>query len=181
MSETTKRIALSKLTAWSKNYRRGDIPSIMLSIKTLGFNNVLGVHGGVVYAGNQRLAALKELHRDDPTNPPAGITRRGNDWMVACVELDHLTEAERTAYAIADNRTHDRGKENEAQLAALLGDLASDPALELATGYTESDIMDLLDSLRGETPKGIEDPNQGILDHEPGIVKCPACGEDFKP
>lgn len=174
MSEPTK-VQLSKLRAWPHNYRHGDIPAIILSLRTFGFNGALRVREGVVYAGNQTLAALKQMFSENPMKPPVGVTRRGVDWMVSVIDLSHLSEKEAKAFAIADNRTHDRGSDNDAQLASLLSELADSPELELATGYTESDIMGLLDSLRGDISAAPIEPREPKV----GTITCPHCGEAF--
>lgn len=173
-------IPLSQLKAWDQNYRLGDIDAIKASLQEFGFNGALRVKDGTVMAGNQTFAALKSM-KDSGAKPPRNVVAKAGDWHVPAIDLAHLSELEAKAFAIADNRTHDRGGEDSAQLAKLLSDLAEYPDLEFASGYTDGDIMELINSLGGDDPKGVEDDNQGKLDTESGIVQCPSCGEEFKP
>lgn len=171
-------VSLSSLKGWDQNYRTGDIPAIAASLREFGFVGVLKVRDGVVMAGNQTLAALRSM-KDAGEEPPAFVVKRGKDWAVPTVFLSHLSEEQAKAFAIADNRTHDLGKDDHERLAALLSDLSVD--LRPSTGYSEVDLSELLESLAVPSPTGIEYPNQGQLDTEPGIITCPSCGETFKP
>lgn len=85
---------ITELTPYENNARdhhEDDISAIRESIRAFGFNDPIGIWGekNVVVEGHGRLIACYEL----------GIE------MVPCIRLDHLTDEERRAYAIAHNKT----------------------------------------------------------------------------
>ena len=59
------------------------------------------------------------------------------------------SDLEATAYAIADNRTHEFSQWDEPALARLLQELRAEDALD-AVGYTDLEIDDLLAELAAE-------------------------------
>ena len=97
------------------------------SIAAFGFNvPVLIDAGGVVLAGHGRLLAAKRL----------GLKE------VPTIRLDHLTDAQRRAFMIADNRLAERASWDDRRLAVELAGLKSldlDFALS-ATGFELKDI-----------------------------------------
>ncbi len=137
---------LASLRPWERNYNVGDIDAIAASIRQFGFNSVLAVYSGQVMVGNHRYHALTRM-RDAGEDPPAGIAlTRGNAWNVPVVSLDHLTESEAVAYAIADNKTASLATPDNQLLAELMKEL-EDSDLLSATGYAVSEIDDLLAEL----------------------------------
>jgi hypothetical protein len=81
---------------------------IAQSIETLGFNNpiIIDEHGDVL-AGNTRLAAAERLGMTD----------------VPTIRIDHLSEAEKRAYVLADNRLAELAEWDQALLRIELGTL----------------------------------------------------------
>ena len=78
-----KLISIDKLECWQDNYRRGDIEAIARSIKRFGFNGVLRVRDGIVFAGNHTLLALRSL-RVAGEAPPADNPRADHGgWFSA--------------------------------------------------------------------------------------------------
>ncbi len=91
-SPAIEHISVLSLKPYPRNARRhssAQIKQIMASIERFGFNNpVLIADDGEIVAGHGRVAAAKLLGLE----------------TVPAVRLSHLTEAERRAYVIADNR-----------------------------------------------------------------------------
>lgn len=88
-------LPLDALTPYERNARKhtaSDLATIKASIRKYGMNDPIGVWGkkNVIVEGHGRYLALKEL---------------GWEGAVPCVRLDHLTDEERRAYAIAHNRS----------------------------------------------------------------------------
>ena len=87
-------LPVDQLTPYQNNARkhqREDVGAIVESIKEFGFDDPIGVWGGhnVIVEGHGRLMAAKKL----------GMK------AVPVIHLDHLTDEQRRAYALAHNRT----------------------------------------------------------------------------
>ena len=122
----------------ARTHDKKQVGQIAESIRRFGFNNPILVDGnGVIIAGHGRLAAVKLLgHETVPT---------------LC--LDHLSEAERRAYRIADNRLAELSSWDKGLLAIELGELQGlDFEVEL-TGFELGDIDLLIDSAAGPVPE----------------------------
>ena len=109
--------------------------------------------------------------------PPRGVRSVRGKWEAPCLDVSHLSEEDLVAFAIADNRTHDRGADDPAKLAALLDDLEAD--LSLAAGYTDSDVHELLEQLRGPNPKEPAEPVTVDPTTETFEHVCPRCKFEF--
>ena len=158
-----KTVSVHSLIPYARNSRThsdAQVDKIAASIKEFGFLNPVIVDGdsGIV-AGHGRVLAAKKLGLEE----------------LPCVEASHLTDAQRRAYIIADNRLAlDAGWDDEmlrlefAELEAFGFDL------EL-TGFS----MDEIDSLTPDFEAGTED-DQGQLDQlDPKYIGCPHCGKEF--
>lgn len=89
-----ENLSISELKPAERNARRHqekDIEAIKKSIQEFGFNDPIGVCGpeNIIVEGHGRLQAAKELGLEE----------------VPVVHLDHLTDEQRRAYALAHNRT----------------------------------------------------------------------------
>lgn len=87
-------MALDKLKPYEKNARKhqeADLSTIKASIKEFGMSDPIGVWGkdNIIVEGHGRYLACKEL----------GIDK------VPVIHLDHLTDEQRRAYALAHNKT----------------------------------------------------------------------------
>lgn len=87
-------LPLSALTPYEGNARKHadeDINAIMASIQEFGFDDPIGVWGknNTIVEGHGRLMAAKELGME----------------TVPVIRLDHLTDEQRRAYALAHNKT----------------------------------------------------------------------------
>lgn len=126
------------------------VARIAASIKEFGWTNPIIIDGenGIV-AGHGRTLAARKL----------GLTE------VPCIELKNLTETQKRAYILADNRLAlDAGWDNE-MLALELGDL-KDAGVDLElTGFSDEELNELLatptesaDGDEDEAPEPQEDP-----------------------
>ena len=97
-------LATDSLQEYEGNARQHgeiDITAIKESIEMFGFNDPIGIWGdNVIVEGHGRLMAAREL----------GMTE------VPCIRLDHMTDEERRAYALAHNKTAELSSWNIPQL-----------------------------------------------------------------
>ncbi len=126
------------------------VARIASSIKEFGWTNPIIIDGenGIV-AGHGRTLAARKLGLEE----------------VPCIELKNLTETQKRAYILADNRLAlDAGWDNE-MLALELGDL-KDAGVDLElTGFSDEELDELLatptesaDGDEDEAPEPQEDP-----------------------
>ena len=140
-----EQIQLATLIPYIKNSRTHSdeqVAQIAASIKEFGFNNPILVDkdSGII-AGHGRLQAARKL----------GLTE------VPCVRLEHLTETQRKAYIIADNRLAlNAGWDNELLTIELNELLADGFALEIL-GFDSDELKTLLDPL---------EPTEGLVDED---------------
>ena len=125
---------VGRLVPYAKNARTHSpeqVAQIAASIVEFGFNAPILVdsNAGIV-AGHGRLLAARKLGLQE----------------VPVVVLDHLTETQRRAYIIADNKLALNAGWDEAVLAAELGELERD-GLDLAVvGFSDDELQALLAS-----------------------------------
>ena len=110
-------LPVDQLTPYEHNARKHqdiDVDAIAASIKEFGFDDPIGVWGedNIIVEGHGRLMAAQKLGMD----------------AVPVIRLDHLTDEQRRAYALAHNRTAELSEWDE-----IVG------ALEIA-GVTELDM-----------------------------------------
>jgi DNA modification methylase len=137
-------LPIASLTVDPANARTHDeknLAAIKGSLSRFGQRLPLVVQkqGMIVRAGNGRVMAAKAL----------GWTH------IACVVVDE-SEVEATAYAIADNRTSELAEWDDDALAKLLESLPDDALA--ATGFSDTDLKDLLDKLAPDTVEEDEVP-----------------------
>lgn len=156
---------VSSLIPYARNSRThsdAQVNKIAASIKEFGFLNPVIVDGdnGIIAGHGRILAALK-----------LGLAQ------VPTVEAAHLSEAQKRAYIIADNRLAlDAGWDDEI-LKVELADLdALDFDLTL-TGFDVAELANLFDDVN--FAPGSED-DQGRLDQlAPKMVTCPHCNAEW--
>lgn len=146
---------VDRLQPYERNARTHDaaqVTKIASSITEFGFTNPILVDSadGII-AGHGRLMAAKEL----------GLAE------VPVIVLDHLTDAQRRAYILADNRLAlDAGWDND-MLAAELEALQADGFDLGLTGFNDDELADLLDD------SGDEDGGSGDEDDVPDTPSRP--------
>lgn len=102
-------LPIDKLTPYENNTRKhekADLQTIENSINEFGFCDPIGIWGdkNIIVEGHGRLLALQELGYE--TAP--------------CIRLDHLTDEQRRAYAIAHNKTAEMSEWDDEKLEAEL-------------------------------------------------------------
>ena len=134
--------AVDKLIPYAKNARTHSdeqVAQIAGSIKEFGFNNpVLVDKDNSVIAGHGRLMAARKLGMD----------------KVPVVELNHLTESQRKAYVLADNRIALNSGWDTSMLSLELQDLKDDIDLSLL-GFDPDELDALLNPI--EETEGLTD------------------------
>lgn len=138
-----KRARVADLVPYASNARThsdAQIAQIAASIGEFGFTNPILVDGGNgVIAGHGRLMAARKLGMEE----------------VPVIELAHLTEAQRRAYVIADNKLALNAGWDDDLLRLELGELR-DLGFDLSiAGFDIGEIGDLL----GSGNEGLTDPD----------------------
>ena len=158
-----EKIPTDKLIPYARNSKRHEpaqISKLCGSIREFGFNNpvLIDSKNGII-AGHGRVMAAQQLGLAD----------------VPCIRLGHLTDNQRKAYILADNRLAEIGGGWDQEMLKLelsdLGDLDID--LE-SLGFGEGFPIDDPDF-----SPGTED-DQGKLD-EKSPIECPHCHMHFTP
>jgi ParB-like chromosome segregation protein Spo0J len=139
--ETTKlsveTVGIERLFCSPSNPRKNDpaVPHVAASIRRFGFRQpIVARPSGEVIAGNTRLKAAQSL----------GLSEVPVAWFDG-------SDLDATAYAIADNRTHEVAEWDDASLARILEELGGEDALE-GVGYSDGDIEALLAELAADQP-----------------------------
>lgn len=142
--ETIQLAALIPYARNSRTHSDEQVAQVAASIKEFGFTNpVLIDNEGGIIAGHGRVMAARKLGLAD----------------VPCIRLAHLTEAQKRAYIIADNKLALNSGWDEKMLALEFQDLQGMGFdLEL-TGFGLDDIDELLAELDA-TPEGNTDADQ---------------------
>lgn len=152
MSSTTPALArcieiwpTDRLVPYARNARTHSpeqVAQIAASIVEFGFNAPILVDGNAgIIAGHGRLVAARKL----------GLAE------VPVVVLDHLSENQRRAYIIADNKLALNAGWDEETLAAELHDLES-AGLDLAlVGFSDAELEDLLSSDEPQPETDVEE------------------------
>jgi len=145
-----KQISVDKLIPYANNARTHDdaqVTQIASSIKEFGFNNpVLIDEGNGIIAGHGRVMAAKKLGMSE----------------VPTITLAHLTDSQRKAYILADNRIAMNSSWDNQLLTLELKDLKDDIDLTLL-GFNADEINALLE------PEQVE----GLTD-EDAVPEAPA-------
>lgn len=137
-------MAVADLVPYAKNSRTHDdaqVAQIAASIREFGFTNPVLIDGeGGIIAGHGRVLAARKLKMR----------------QVPCIMLDYLTDTQRRAYVIADNKLALNSGWDEELLKLELSDL-NDEGFDLAlVGFGPSELsaaMGLDEELDGEAPK----------------------------
>lgn len=155
----------------ARTHSKEQVNQICASINEYGFTNpVLIDEKGMIIAGHGRLMASKQLEMEE----------------VPCIELKGLTEAQKKAYIIADNKMALNAGWDEELLKLELENLKElDFDLDL-TGFDTSELDTILDSeleeqeiVEDEVPEVPEEPKAKLGDiYQLGKwVICKKCGK----
>jgi ParB family chromosome partitioning protein len=158
-----EQIGIETLIPYANNARThsdAQVAQIAASIREFGFNNpVLIDKQSSIIAGHGRVLAARKLELDS----------------VPCIRLDHLSDTQRRAYIIADNKIAMNAGWDEELLALEFEGLGEEGFdLEL-TGFTldEIELATIGTQAQPSSAKEI-DPD----DYKMGC-KCPKCGFEF--
>lgn len=143
-TQTLEYVNVDELIPFAKNSRTHSgeqVAQIAASIKEFGFTNpvLIDENDGII-AGHGRVLAARKLKLEE----------------VPCIRLTHLTDAQKRAYVIADNKLALNAGWDDAMLKLELADLKSlDFDLDL-TGFSADEIDALLAE---EGTEGLTDPD----------------------
>ena len=161
-----KTVSVSSLIPYARNSRThsdAQVGQIAASIKEFGFLNPIIVDGerGII-AGHGRVLAMQKLGLAD----------------VPVIDASHLTDVQRRAYVIADNKLAMNADWDSEMLRVELDALGVDGFdLEL-TGFSLDEVSKLL--IDGSDFEAGSEEDQGQLDKlDPKIVTCPYCSKEF--
>jgi ParB-like chromosome segregation protein Spo0J len=168
MSKTAMKIEMVDIEAlipYARNARthsEQQVTQIAASIREFGFNNPVLIDGQTtIIAGHGRVLGAKKL----------GLDR------VPCIRLTHMTDAQRRAYILADNRIALNSGWDDAMLALELQGLETD-GLDLGLmGFDEAELQKLLQGMDEAAPESSAtevNPDEFDMEH-----KCPKCGFEF--
>ena len=152
-------MATESLTPYARNSRthsEKQIKQIAASIKEFGFTNpiLIDSDSGII-AGHGRVMAAQSM----------GIEE------VPCIMLSHLTDRQKRAYVIADNKISDNAGWDADMLALELADLTEEEFDMSPVGFEENELKTILEDLDDEDPytTKIEAPIYQIKGEKPGI------------
>jgi len=132
MKQQIEYIETERLVPYARNSRTHNdeqIQQIMGSIKEFGFTNPVLIDGdGVIIAGHGRTMAAQRLQMKE----------------VPCLRLSHLTEAQKRAYVIADNKLALNAGWDDEMLALELRNLRDEDFDLSLTGFDDDELAALL-------------------------------------
>lgn len=143
MAQKIEQLKTTDLIPYVGNTRTHDekqVAQVAASIKEFGFTNPILVDGGNgIIAGHGRLLAAQKLGMES----------------VPCLRIDHLTDAQRRAYVIADNKLALNAGWDEDALSVEIERLLEDGFDLDLTGFGEDEISDFL-----------KDETEGLTDED---------------
>lgn len=146
-------IGIDRLVPYARNSRTHSdeqVAQIAASIREFGFTNPVLIDGdGGIIAGHGRVLGARKL----------GLAE------VPCIRLAHLTEAQRRAYVIADNKLALNAGWDDEMLALELAELGDDGFDLDLTGFTDEEIKALM---QVEVTEGLTDE-----DATPAVPETP--------
>jgi len=177
---TIELMPIDALVPYARNaklHNDTQIAAIAGSIKEFGFNNpvLIDADGGII-AGHGRVMAARKL----------GMVE------VPCITLAHLTDNQRRAYILADNRLGEIGGGWDAELLKLeLDDLRMDDFDIDGLGFDDASLEELLAGMDDGGTEGLTDADD-VPDAPPVPVsklgdvwllgvyyKCQDCGKEY--
>jgi len=167
-----EQISTADLIPYARNSRTHSdeqVAQIAASIREFGFNNPVLIDAeNTIIAGHGRVLAAGRIKLE----------------TVPCLRLTHLTDTQRRAYVIADNRIAMNATWDQELLSVELADLNSD---EFDMGLLGFDV-DELSTLMGFESRSVassEPPESSSVEVDvDGFsmgAKCPRCAFEFNP
>jgi DNA modification methylase len=144
--------SIDRLIPYDRNARQHSseqIDQIAASMREFGFTNPILVDSAAgIVAGHARLAAARRLSL----------------LQVPVIVLDHLSDAQKRAYILADNKLAENATWDEDLLRMELQSLRTDDFDVSLTGFSDSEVKALLASF--------ESPNLTDEDEIPAVQEC---------
>jgi len=137
-------LPVTELKPYENNARKhaeADVEAIKKSIEEFGFNDPIGIWHDIIVEGHGRLLAAQELEMAE----------------VPVIRLDHMTDEERRAYAIAHNKTAELSEWDFEMLDTELEDIFDIDMSQF--GFDLSDIGDEdepQEIVEDEAPENVE-------------------------
>ncbi len=132
MSMQIESVPVSDLKEYEKNSRThsdDQVAKIAASVEEFGFTNpILIDESNGVIAGHGRLQAAKRINMGE----------------VPCIRLAHLSESQKRAYVIADNKIAESGGWDDEMLKMEIMELAQDDYDLKLTGFDEAGLDSIL-------------------------------------
>jgi len=146
----------------SRKHSDEQVAQISASIKEFGWTNPILIDGtNSIIAGHGRLMAARKLKMDE----------------VPTIEISHLTDTQRKALVIADNKLALNADWDNTLLTIELDDLLKDGFALDILGFNEQEIKTIMQEVNFDA--GSEE-DQGKLDQlDPKWICCPNCGKEF--
>ena len=162
---TITEVKITDLIPYANNARThsdAQVAQIAASIKEFGFTNPILLDGtnGII-AGHGRLMAARKLSLD----------------TVPCIQLSHLSDKQKKAYILADNRLA-MNSGWDTQLLTLELKSLDDEGFDLEMlGFDADELRELMSDVNFDPATEDE---QGKLDElDPKWIICPKCGSEF--
>lgn len=158
-------VSVEKLIPYARNARKHSdeqVAQIAASIREFGFNApvLIDAEDGII-AGHGRVLAARKL----------GLTE------VPCVRLSHLSDTQKRAYILADNKLALNSDWDQEMLGIEIKGL-SEIGMDLTiSGFSSAEIGNLF--LADTFEPGTEE-DQGKLDEKAPVI-CPNCTHEFHP
>jgi ParB-like chromosome segregation protein Spo0J len=164
MKPKIEHVEIESLIPYARNSRThsdAQVAQIAASIKEFGFTNpvLIDQEGGII-AGHGRVMAARKLKLAE----------------VPCIRLGYLTDTQKRAYVIADNKLAlNAGWDNE-MLQVEFADLTELGFNLDLTGFSSDEI----NALKLPDFDPATEDEQGKLDElDPKWICCPKCGSEF--
>lgn len=144
-------MALEKLKPYEKNARKhqeADLSTIKASISEFGMSDPIGVWGkdNIIVEGHGRYLACKELGIDE----------------VPVIHLDHLTDEQRRAYALAHNKTAEMSEWDFDLLGDELADIFDIDMTDF--GFEDMTVEEEVEVIEDEVPEVPTEPKAKLGD-----------------
>jgi ParB-like chromosome segregation protein Spo0J len=163
MSLVVETLSVDALVPYARNARthsEAQVAQIAASIREFGFCSPVLIDGqGGIIAGHGRVMAARVL----------GLAE------VPCIRLGHLSDIQRRAYVLADNKLALNAGWDESLLALELSALRIDDFDLILLGFDQRELDGMLN---GSSDLG-DIPHAGSGEDNTSFVKCPKCGCQF--
>lgn len=163
-----EQLPLAKLQPYANNSRThspAQVEQIAASIREFGFTNpVLIDAGGGIIAGHGRVQAAALLK----------LTK------VPCIRLSHLSEAQKRAYVIADNKIAEGSGWDQAMLAMEIQGLIDSGFDTAPLAFRDDEIDELLGGYTGAHDEGVLDAHATAVTDEEGPTEGKETGGGTK-